>query len=161
MQNFIQNRPKLIIIILIVLVLGLGGSVTTSIMFYQKYNALKNPSAISEADLKKIVADIGKVLVLPTDETPTLATVSDPSKLKDQPFFTHAEAGDKVLIYKVNQKAVLWRPSSGKVIEVSAFNTNRMRLFSPKAPTPLWWNLSGIQSTRRGNTHRRPRFGWI
>jgi hypothetical protein len=93
-------------------------------MLYQKYSALKNPHVITEADLKKMVADIGKVLVLPADEDPVPAVISDLKNLKDQPFFANALVGDIVLIYKVHQKAILWRPSSGKVIEVSAFNTN-------------------------------------
>jgi hypothetical protein len=72
---------------------------------------------------KQLVDDVGKVLVLPTDETPTIATVTDPTKLKSQPFFANAQTGDKVLIYQKAQKAILWRPSTSKVIEVSNVNT--------------------------------------
>ena len=81
--------------------------------------SLKNPTAVTEAQVKKAVADVSKLMILPTDETPTMATVSDPSKLKDQPFFANAHAGDEVLIYNKAQKAVLYDPTQNKIVEVA------------------------------------------
>jgi hypothetical protein len=114
--------PKYIKIIILVLVVATVSSTVTALNFYTKLKAFQNPAAASEAETKKIVADVSKVIVLPGDETPTLATVSEPEKLKDQPFFANALAGDKVLVYTKAQKAILWRPSSAKVIEVSGLN---------------------------------------
>ena len=61
-------------------------------------------------------------MVLPKDETPTLATVSDPEKLKDQRFFVNAVKGDKVLVYSLAKKAILYSPSLDKIIEVAPVN---------------------------------------
>jgi hypothetical protein len=59
---------------------------------------------------------------LPQGETPTIATVNDASKLKNQAFFANAKDGDKVLIYSKAGKAVLYRPSSNRIIEYSTAN---------------------------------------
>ena len=76
----------------------------------------------SPADIQKIVSEVSKHIVLPETETPTMAMVSDLSKLKGQPFFERTELGDIVLIYGTSRRAVLWRPSAQKIIEVSAIN---------------------------------------
>ncbi len=62
---------------------------------------------------------VGRLIVLPVGEQPTIATVSDPARLKSQPFFADAKAGDKVLIYAVAKKAILYSPEEDKIIEVA------------------------------------------
>lgn len=82
-------------------------------------NQLKNPKTAGQTEIQIITAEVSKSVDLPGTETPTLATVSDVSKLKNQVFFKNAENGDKVLIYTQAGKALLYRPSSKKVIEYS------------------------------------------
>lgn len=94
--------------------------IISNIMYVRKVHDLRNPAEAVANEIKKLVADISAFIVLPTDEIPTLATVSDPSKLKDQKFFANAEVGDKVLIYPTSQKAILWRPSTKKIVEISS-----------------------------------------
>lgn len=110
-----QNRVASVLAILLVIAVGTG------LYFYQKATADPQKEAVKE--LQSTVATIGKLMVLPTDETPTMATVSDPEKLKDQPFFIHAQKGDKVLIYTASQKAILYSPSLNKIVEVAPINT--------------------------------------
>lgn len=69
-------------------------------------------------ELKTVLKAAGKLIVLPQNEQPTLATVSDKTKLLNQPFFADAQNGDKVLIYTNAKKAILYRPSINKIIEV-------------------------------------------
>lgn len=82
---------------------------------------------VSEQSIGNEIADlqteIGKFLELPTGETPTLATVSDIDKVKGQAFFKNAQNGDKVLLYASSGKAILYRPSTKKIIEVAQINT--------------------------------------
>lgn len=78
----------------------------------------------SDDEVNKLVAEIGKLIVLPEGENPTLATITDKEKLKDVPFFSKAENGDKVLIYVTARKAYLFRPSTQKIIEVATLNLN-------------------------------------
>ena len=85
------------LVILGILVVGLAG---TTIMFYKKANSLKtNPQQVAQEENKKVIDAVGKLVLLPEGETPTIATVTDASKLKSQQaFFARAEEGDKVLI---------------------------------------------------------------
>lgn len=68
---------------------------------------------------KQLLEEVGKLIILPSGEQPTIATVSDLSKLKDKPFFNNAQIGDKVLIYLKAKKAILFRPSEHKIIELA------------------------------------------
>lgn len=73
----------------------------------------------STNEVQQIITEVGKIVSLPTDEVPTVATVSDPTKLKDQAFFADAQVGDKVLIYAHARRAILWRPSTHKIIGIA------------------------------------------
>lgn len=100
--------------------------VAPSVYFYSKYQKtqqlLQNPTAAAKEEVKALVAKVSSIIELPKGEEPTVATVSDKGKLKDQPFFINAENGDKVLIYTMAKKAILYRPSTNKVIEVAPVN---------------------------------------
>lgn len=119
--------PKKPIIIFLVVLLVLLAITVPSYYFYNKYQKsqelLKNPTESAKQEIKTLVEQVGKLIELPSEE-PTLATVSDKSKLSDQAFFQKAENGDKVLIYSQMRKAILYRPSTNKIIEVSMINLN-------------------------------------
>lgn len=82
------------------------------------------------SEVKTLTARVGALALLPEGEEPTMATVSDKSKLQGQPFFANAENGDKVLIYTNAKKAFLYRPSTNKIIEIAPIN------FSPATGQP-------------------------
>jgi hypothetical protein len=88
------------------------------------YGLSKNPDGAPSDEAGAVVAKVGKLLILPLGEEPTVATVSDANALRDQPFFAYAEAGDQVLIYTKAKKAILYRPSLNKLVEVSAITTD-------------------------------------
>jgi hypothetical protein len=100
----------------VLLFLALG---TAGYFYYQLKWA---PQIESAQEIEDLVASIGKFIELPQGETPTLATVTDREKLADQTFFLKAENGDKVLIYSNSGKAILYRPSSKKVIDMTTVN---------------------------------------
>lgn len=80
------------------------------------------PDSQSEAEARLLTERVAKLIVLPSNEIPTVATVTDVNKLKDQPFFEKAINGDKVLIFTQAKKAVLYRPSTDQVIDVAPIN---------------------------------------
>lgn len=110
-----QNIAVSVLALLLVVSVGVGA------YFYQK--AAADPQKIAQNELQETISAVGKLIVLPTDETPTMATVSDPAKLSSQPFFAHAKVGDKVLVYTKAGKAILYNPSSNKIVEVAPVNT--------------------------------------
>jgi len=113
---------KVGIIVIIIFVLLLLGAIGSSIYFYRKANT--NPQQDAAKDLANTVKMVGRLIVLPAGENPTMATVSDPEKLKDQAFFANAKKGDKVLIYADSRKAILYDPIADKIVEVAPINAN-------------------------------------
>ena len=88
----------------------------TAVYYYQKNKeARKDPAIAQKQEIDDLVAKVKKIMLVP-DETPTLATVEDKEKLKDQPFFKDAQNGDKILIFTASKKAIIYRPSDNRVI---------------------------------------------
>lgn len=115
-----HEKKKFTKIILIAAVFTLvAGSLGTAGYFYFEYKKAMSGDVIKDEN-NSYIAEIKKFMLLPEDEEPTLATVSDREKLHGQPFFAKAENGDKVLIYTKAQKAILFRPSINKIIEVTS-----------------------------------------
>ena len=84
-----------------------------------RQNNQADPKIAIQKETKNLTDQIGKFMELPAGEQPTLATVTDQDKLKGKDFFAHAQNGDKLLVWPVAKKAILFRPSTGKIIEVS------------------------------------------
>lgn len=119
----LRLKSPLAIIALIVLVLLVGGG-----LGYQKYASLKqenqrlsNPEATAEEEANLIKGEVAQLIELP-NETPTIATVIDVEKLRSQPFFASAQNGDRVLLFSQAKKAILYRPSTKKLVEVAPIN---------------------------------------
>ncbi|MBP9822371.1 MAG: hypothetical protein KBC81_02945 [Candidatus Pacebacteria bacterium] len=119
-MNFIQKNITAVLVIVAVACAGSG------YYFYHQYQTLKqNPQAVTDKENAALVAKLGQLIVLPTNEQPTIATVADPSKLKDQPFFASAKTGDRVFIYTNAKKAILYDETANKIIEVAPINIGK------------------------------------
>lgn len=111
---------KILINILVLVLLGALGS---AFYFYKQASVLRqNPQAAADEEAEDLVSKVGRLIILPKDELPTIATVSDPAKLADQPFFAKAKVGDKVLIYTQAKKAYLYDPVAHRILEVAPLN---------------------------------------
>lgn len=133
------QRPVILWIVGTVVLVGVG----TGFFIHSRFQASKVPDnqtnqRSAQEEVKKLVSEVGKLIELPTGEDPTVATVTDISKLKDQPFFARAKNGDKVLIYTTAKKAILYDPSLKKVIDVAPINIGSpsAQIATPSA-TPL------------------------
>ncbi len=111
------------------LIVVVVAAAAVSSFFYMRYqdaqrkvNQLSNPQEAAKIETQQLVDKVNKLAQLPSGETPTVATVSDVSKLKEQTFFADAQNGDKAIIYTQAKKAVLYRPSTGKIINIAPIN---------------------------------------
>lgn len=111
---------NIIITIIILIALGIGGY-----SYYKFRKADSNNSSTNQTnpELKNLINKVSKLYLLPEGEIPTIATVTDPASLKNKSFFNLAEKGDKVLIYSKAGRAILYRPTIDRIIEVSSINT--------------------------------------
>ncbi len=93
-------------------------AITAAYYFYTQYLSL---GGSKEMQAQRLVSEVGEHILLPELEKPTIATVTDPKALEGQPFFAHAEAGDRVLVYPNAKKAILYRPGVHRIVEVMPF----------------------------------------
>lgn len=117
-------KPKTILFVLPVLVLvGIaGGSFFMYFQAKQEIAQLSTPEGqqrVAEQEVSKVIEQVSKSMILPENENPTLATVTDAEAIKkDQPFFEKAQNGDKVLVYVGAKKAIIYRPSEDLIVNV-------------------------------------------
>lgn len=111
------------------------------------YNWLQNgkqavgtDGKLNSAAVKALIDEVGDKMELPQNETPTIATVTDVTKLADQPFFRNAKNGDKVMIFGSTKEAILYRPSIHKIIAVAPINGT---VNPTSAPAPQATNVTG------------------
>jgi len=101
----------------------IGGGIVLAlffgIYFYIQYN---DPEKVKVRESASLVAEVGELMFLPEGETPTIATVTEPGKLANQPFFKNAMLNDKVLIYSQERKIILYRPAENKIVEVASLS---------------------------------------
>lgn len=133
--NF-KSSPLVVVSIVVILVV-LSGAVG-----YKKYSALQaenkrlaNPQAVADDETNKLINKVAQLVELPS-EKPTIATVTDASKLKNQVFFSNVQNGDRVLFFPNAKRAILYRPSSNKIIEAMALNIGNSGVSGATTTTP-------------------------
>ena len=113
------NKKTLLLSFFVIFVLGFA--VYYFLVYQKNQTSPQNSNQAAAIEAQNLIEKVGKLIELPS-EYPQIATVSDASKLPNQPFFAKAQNGDKVLIYNIAQKAILYRPSTNKIIDVSSLN---------------------------------------
>ncbi len=98
--------------------LGIAACASAGYFYYAYRTLARDPAALQARQTQDLVAKVGTLIVLP-DEAPTVATVSDASKVRDQKFFAGAQNGDTLLAYPKAMEAILYRPSQNKIIAVA------------------------------------------
>ena len=99
--------------------------------FYRQYTSTKDQLQLlqtknansDEQESQHIIASVAKLVDIPSDK-PTVATITDKDKLKNQAFFASAENGDKILIFASTKKAIIYRPSTNKIVDIAPININ-------------------------------------
>jgi hypothetical protein len=100
---------KAIIVYVVVLVLVTAGAVGLLVLRHPQDQDLNSVEVIKQK--------ISHHMLLPKDEQPALATITDHTKLTT-PFLKKTQNGDKVLIYQKAQRAIIYRPSIDRIVDV-------------------------------------------
>lgn len=128
--NFRQGSHLIIEIVLLIALVGLG---LWTWQLYTDRQALRSqvssyradPQIIARQQSADLITQVGKLISLPSNETPTIANVSDAVQARQQStFFNNAQNGDKVLMYVKAGEAILYRPSTNKIILVAPLTFN-------------------------------------
>jgi len=110
MQDSKKNHSrKLFIIVAVVLLL-----LTIVVLSYIVITKLSHGKL---DDVKYVTKLVANHVVLPSDETPALITVTNPTKLTTS-FLKKTKQGDKVLVYQIHKRAIIYRPSIDKIIDI-------------------------------------------
>lgn len=93
------------------------------ISFWFLFGKFKNTDPVPQT-ATELLDRVGQLVLLPTGEEPTIATVTDLTELQKQEFFHRAKVGDKVIIYIKAGKAILYSPVEDKIVEMAPLNKN-------------------------------------
>lgn len=108
----INVLPWILVLVLIIV----------SLFMWQQYRDAKaklQPEAIAKSN-QQVLSDLHKIVALPTNEAPTIATVKDAAKAKQESnFFANAQVGDKFVYYAKANKTILYRPSTHAIVNFS------------------------------------------
>ncbi len=120
-----KDKVSLKVIGLGALVAVMVGVVSLTVFFYGQWQRVRNnplqaQEEKAQRDIAEVMEAVGKLMVLPENEVPTLVVIDDKENIgKDQEFFKWAENGDQMLIYRQAKKAILYRSSSNKIVNVA------------------------------------------
>jgi uncharacterized protein HemX len=86
----------------------------------EEVNKLSSQSQIAASDeATQLNSEAHRLVELSTDEVPSIATVADAGKLKQQfKGFETTQNGDKLLIYTQSKQIIVYRPSSKKIVSI-------------------------------------------
>jgi len=118
------------VVMFIVLVL-LGASVAGSIFLYNKYtetqqkveklSTVQGQQELNKTQVQQLLSKMRTHILLPKDEDPVVATISDIKLLNSNPFYADAKNGDNVVVYAKAKKAFIYSSDKDMIINVGAF----------------------------------------
>lgn len=114
-------------LVVIVLSVALVAALTAGGYYFYQYRTLRqklaNPAELAREQSQVLIRQVSRLMELPTDEEPTVATVADAAQLSaTQPFFAKAKNGFRVLIYPRARLAILYDPQTNKIINVGTIS---------------------------------------
>ncbi len=85
--------------------------------YYSKQIPNTATSTFTQDQQNQILASVSKLIMLPDDETPSLAVINDAKSFaSDFPFGKDAVNGDILLYYAKNQQAIIYSPSRNIIV---------------------------------------------
>lgn len=102
-------------------------------LYKKTINTNSDNKELSANEISKIVEKVKKIAVVPEDETPSVAIVTDPTLLDAKSFFSSAKKGDIVLLYSSIKRVILYDQKLNKVIDMAPINVNALQQNSTQA----------------------------
>ena len=114
-----KMKPLLKIALLALGVLFFCAALAGCGYFYTQYRKItSSPTWQAQKEYDATITALGKLMELPSGQA-AVATITDVEKLREvEPFFEKAENGDRLITYSEALKAILYRPATGKIIDV-------------------------------------------
>ncbi len=130
------------------IVLVLGAFFLGRYMVYQAH-----PELSGQEKATAVLAKVEKLIELPQGEAPQMATIEDAESVKTaQPFLANAQNGDILIVYASAQTALLYRPSTNKLIAVGPVdNSAPKEQVSVPAPEPTATSTDHATTTKSNN----------
>jgi hypothetical protein len=122
-----RMKYALIVLVGIGLIASFGFLVYRHYKLQREYAVTKPVSSqaslgIDTDEAKRVIDEVRALVVVPTGEEPTVARITDVNRLSGQQFFAQAQNGDHVLVYQNAKRAILFRESENKIVEVTTVN---------------------------------------
>ncbi|MFA5961347.1 MAG: LytR C-terminal domain-containing protein [Parcubacteria group bacterium] len=122
-----RNRVVLFVVPLLVVSCFVLGFFTY--YYRNKYVQLvKTPTILEKNDRELVLGNVSNLAELPSGEDPIIATAGDVEKLTGQAFSSDVSADDKAVIYVGAKKAIIYRTSSGKIVETTPFSSEEDKI---------------------------------
>ncbi len=92
---------------------------------------------LSEEQIGDLLGRISRLIMLPEETDPLIATINDAPALRaEQAFYRDAENGDQLVIFTKRAMAVIYRPSVDKLINVGPIFFDNAGTKPESIPTP-------------------------
>jgi hypothetical protein len=120
----LKNLKQKLIYILVFLIIS--GTIASAYYYYDRYSqaskqltALKSQAPNSPPDENaKIIAAVTKLVELPQTPPDGIGQITDKNQYKNLVFYNEIVNGDYLLIYVQANKAVIYRPSTNKLVNI-------------------------------------------
>lgn len=118
-------QPYTPVVIIVLIILGIAKGVYPTVQKAITGQKIDVPLPIPPTsptpfpDQKSLLEAIGKLIMLPPDESPQVIPITQIDQFKDQPFFRHAKNGDILLVYSKNKKAILYDPADNRILDTA------------------------------------------
>ena len=120
-----RSMKGLLVLLVFMIMVSLGAA--AGYFYFQYQKLVKNPvttQITAQEEANQLIAVVGKLFLLPKDELPTIATITenDVNKLASQLFFKNVANGDKVMFYPNSKLLIVYNPSSNLIINAGLVN---------------------------------------
>ncbi len=121
-------KSKLLWLLILLILLALAGGVAFLYTKYaetrkevEKLSTVQGQQELSKTQTQELLGEMRQIIIMPTNEDPVVATITDINQLKDKDFYKDAKNGDRVVVFANAKKAYIYSPERKLIVNVGAF----------------------------------------